>query len=298
MKNIGKEYWFVVVAGILAGSIVFGGKLLANLGLSLYEISVLPFIFPTIIFLPLIIFKKECRFKKGMVRLLCFYGLTALIVTVAQFGAVILGVSVAITVLLLYTQPLWTILFTTFFLKEKVIRREVIACLIVFLGIFILADPTQTGVIRNWIGILMALIGGVSLSGWVILGSLLSKKGNNPINSLFAGNLFMIILLLIAYPFLAGKIGDASLIRFSLTFTPTVWFYIILFGVTAGMIVQLFYLYGVKKVPTVDAGIILLLEPIVGALLAAIFLGQLITINIFIGGLLILFANYLILTKR
>jgi drug/metabolite transporter (DMT)-like permease len=53
----------------------------------------------------------------------------------------------------------------------------------------------------------------------------------------------------------------------------------------------------VKKVPTIEAGIILLIEPISGALLATIFLGQQITLNIVIGGFLILLANYLVLTK-
>lgn len=295
---IQKEYWFVVVAGILSGLVVFGGKVLANFGLSLYEISVLPFAFATIVLALFVIFKKECRLQKGMLKFLLLYGLVSLLITVAQFGAVVLGVSVAITVLLLYTQPFWTILFSFIFLKEKITKRDIISCIIVLLGVFLLVNPFKDVAIQNWAGIIMALIGGISLSGWVVVGSVLSKKGNNPINSLFMGNFFMIILLLLAYPIAAVMIHDSSLIRLSLNFSPIVWIYILTFGVLVGVVNQLFYLNGVKKVPAIEAGIILLLEPISGALLAALFLGQEITINLVVGGILILFANYLVLTKK
>jgi len=35
-------YWFVVISGILSGTIAFGGKFFVNMGLSLYQIAVLP----------------------------------------------------------------------------------------------------------------------------------------------------------------------------------------------------------------------------------------------------------------
>lgn len=298
MKKINKEYWFVVLSGILFGSIVFGGKILANLGLSLYEISVLPFAFATIILFWFVIFKKECHFRKEMLMILFLYGFATLFVTVCQFGAVILGASVAITVLLLYTQPLWTIIFSTIFLKEKATLRNIVSCIIVLVGIVILVSPFPTEATSSRIGLLIALIGGISLSGWVVLGSKLSKKGNHPINTFFSGNLFMIAILLLFYPLMASLIKDKSLIGFSLNFSPIIWFYIILYGLLTVLVAHLFYLYGVKKIPTIDAGIILLLEPIVGSLLAVIFLHQPITPNIFIGGFLILSANYLVLTKK
>lgn len=297
MKKVTKEYWFVAIAGVLFGLVVFGGKVLANLGLSLYEMSLLPSLVAVGVLFLFVIFNKECRFKKGTFGMLLFYGLVLSFITVAQFGAVILGVSVAITVLLLYTQPLWTMIFSVFFLKEKIVTKDIISCAIVLLGLFVLVNPFQEWVVNNWIGIIFALIGGISLSGWVVIGRVLSKRGNHPINSLFASNLFMIILLLAVHPLVNMIIHDSSLVMLSLHFTPIIWFYILMFGFFSIVVSQLFYLNGVKKVSAVDAGIILLLEPISGAILAVIFLGQPITLNIITGGFLILFANYLILTK-
>ncbi|MEM3521723.1 MAG: hypothetical protein QXD78_01575 [Candidatus Bathyarchaeia archaeon] len=50
-----KEYCFVVIAGILLRTLVFGGQIFVNLGLSLYEISTFTLIF-SFLFIPLILF--------------------------------------------------------------------------------------------------------------------------------------------------------------------------------------------------------------------------------------------------
>ena len=80
-----------------------------------------------------------------------------------------------------------------------------------------------------------------------------------------------------------------------MSFPAKTWFAIAIFGVYAELFNNLLYLKGVEKVPAIKAGIIMLLEPIVGAILAAIFLHQPITIGIIIGGALILVANYLVI---
>ena len=84
---------------------------------------------------------------------------------------------------------------------------------------------------------------------------------------------------------------------FSLDITAATWVKLIIFSLLAINLYQLSYLQGVKKVPTVAAGIIMLLEPVTGAVLASIFLDQQLTLNIIIGGLIILLANYLVITK-
>jgi hypothetical protein len=55
-----KEYGFVIISGMLFGTLVFGGQIFVNLGLSLYEILIFPLIFGFLL-LPLIIFKKEVQ---------------------------------------------------------------------------------------------------------------------------------------------------------------------------------------------------------------------------------------------
>lgn len=292
--KIEKGYWWVITAGLISGTVVFGGQIFANLGLSLYQLSTLPFILGLIVILPLAIRTNQLKIKNGMFLFLILFGLVDALLVICQFGAVYLGASVVITVLLLYTQPIWTVLFSRIFLKEKLTKRKLLACLIVLVGALILINPFQ-GNIGSIKGIIVAIIGGILLSGWVVMGSIASKRKNDPINTLFVTRFFMLFFLFVLFFLISIMVNDRSFTHFSLNLHWTIWIYLLIFGILAEVINNLAYLKGVQTVPTVDAGIIMLLEPVAGALLAAIFLHQPITLNIILGGILILTANYLVI---
>lgn len=291
-----KEYFFIVITGILSGFIIFGGQIFANLGLSLFEIAVLPYAL-TLIFLLPFLFIKKYRFEKKLLPILIAYGIIAAFLVLAQFGGVVLGIPVAIVVLLLYTQPLWTIIIGRIFLKEKLKRMTLIAGILVLIGVFILINPIGAGFYFKP-GILIALSGGILISLWVVVGSVLSKRGSHPIATKYAETLFMILFLALVYPVAAYFIKNPSLISFSLNWGLKVWIYIILFNLFTQVLGHLLFFYGLKKVPATIAGIILLLEPVVAAILATLFLGQALTWNIIFGGILIIAANYLVIQYR
>lgn len=296
--KITKEYWFVIISGLLSGLVVFSGQIFANNGLSLFEISTLPFLGSVIILIPFILFKKKHRYTGKNLPALLLYGAVSLLLTVAQFAPLLLGVPVAIAVLLLYTQPLWTVLFSYTILKEKINKTEIIACLIVLIGVLILINPFKESGHIPILGLVVALIGGVLLSGWVSVGSYLSKKGNDPINSLFTEKIFSIVVLLALFPLFKLVVKNPHLIHFSLNWPIKVWLGLLLFSIVIQILNHWFYLSGTKKVPTIDAGIIMLLEPVIGALLAMTFLRQPLTIGVVIGGILIIFANYLVISNN
>lgn len=242
--------------------------------------------------LPFIIFKKQHRYTGKNVIPLLIYGLVSVALTVCQFAPLLLGVPVAIAVLLLYTQPLWTLLFSWIILKEKIKTFQMISCLVVLAGVIILVNPFQPLGHIPIFGVIVGLIGGMLLSGWIMAGSYLSKKGNDPINSLFTEKFFCIVIYMALLPLFSRLIGNETIVHFSLDWPLRVWIGLILFSLIVQILNHWFYLAGTKKVPTVDAGIIMLLEPVVGAILAAVFLHQPITLGIIFGGAFILIANY------
>ena len=288
-----RYHFFVILTGILSGFIIFGGQVFTNLGLSLFEIAILPYALTLIFLLPFIL-RKKYRFDRKLLYILILYGIISAFLVIAQFGGIVLGVPVAIVVLLLYTQPLWTILIGRIFLKEKLTGTTIFAGIMVFIGIAVLVNPFSTGFYFKP-GILVALSAGIFMSLWVVVGSVLSKKGSHPIATKYAETLFMIIFLLLIYPIVAYFIKDQSLVSFTLNWPAKVWIYIILFNLFTQVIGHLLFFYGLKKVPTSTAGIILLLEPVVASILATIFLGQALTWNIMAGGVLILVANYVVI---
>lgn len=287
-----KEYLFLITAGILAGFIVFIGPVFAKLGLSAYEISLLPLILLVVMCLPFM-FNKKYHPKNIFSGIWILYGFVTAMTVFAQYGAVLLGLQVSITLLLMYTQPLWTFIITKFILREKISRKSIISCIIVLIGAFILLNPLNAGSIKSWSGVIVALTAGIFLSGWVTIGSYLSKTKNHPITSNFLGMSYTVLIMILAYPIASFFIKDKTLVSFSINFPLSTWIYLILFAFFIQIGVQMFYLYGTKKVPSIDAGVIMLLEPVIGTLLASIFLGQSIGLNVIFGGIIILIANYL-----
>jgi len=110
-------------------------------------------------------------------------------------------------------------------------------------------------------------------------------------------SIFTIMYLLMLYPFLSLFVKDPSIMDISPGMPPVVWLYLGLFSIFIITLPNILYFQGARKVPASIAGIILLLEPLVAAVLAAVFLEQPITVNIVVGGVLILASNYIVIRK-
>lgn len=293
--KIQKEYLLVMASGMISGLIVFGGQVLARMGFSLFQISTLPYIFSLLLLVPVFFLIKRSSNLKNVFPIIVLYGLVETGICICQFAAPILGASIAITVLLLYVQPLWTTLSSWLFLKEKITKINIVACAMVLAGVVLIVNPLNIKNAGSWIGIIIALFGGIFLSGWVSIGSYLSKKGVKPIDTMFLGTLIMVTTISLSFPIAKHFISDPALVGFSFNKDTIAWITIFGFGIIAFIINHFVYLQGTKKVPTADAGIIMLIEPIVGTTLAIIFFHQLLTLSIIVGGILILFANYLVI---
>jgi len=205
-----KHYWFVIISGILSGGILFGAQILANLGLSLYEISMLPSIFTIIILLPFVVLKKECRITKDKLGLLAIYGLISGVLALTQYGGVVLGIPVAVAVLLLYTQPFWTVILSKLILDEKITKYKILAVVIVLVGLVFLVNPFKIGSVGNLPGIIVGLVSGIFLSLWLILGRIAGKKEIHPVTTKLGYLIFMMIFLVIFYPIISNLVKKPS----------------------------------------------------------------------------------------
>lgn len=290
-----KEYIYIIITGILYGTLVFGGQIFVDFGLSLYELSMFTFVFG-ILLLPFI-FKKEKRPRKTSMALFLLLGLFGALTTLSQFGALILGIPVAIVVLLLYTQPLWTIIFGRIFLNEKINRNKISALFFVLFGVTILVNPFEISNIGNIHGIILALLGGICLSGWVICGRKSGIEKEHFITTTFVYMMACLFFLIISYPIVSFFISDPAMIRVSFNQPILIWALLFFFVLISEIMPSALFFKGVQKVSASDAGIILLLEPVSASVLATVFLKQPLSLNILIGGALILISNYIIIKK-
>lgn len=291
-----KGFLFLAMSGILCGLIVFGGSVFSSLGLSLFQISTIPYILASLFVVPFLI-KIGFKGVKENLKILIFYAIVSEGVVLCQFGGVVFGASVAVVVLLLYAQPLWTILISHFFLKEKVSKYQIIAGILVLVGVVFLVNPFEITSSSSLLGVIFALFGGVFLSLWIVVGSVASKRKLSPLWIFFFGSGVGALVYVFVYPLMVLFAPFPNVIGLSLDFPLFVFALIILFSLVPVIGAHLLYYAGAKRVSTITAGILMLLEPVSGVVLSVIFLAQPLTLPVIIGGFLILLGNIIVITK-
>jgi drug/metabolite transporter (DMT)-like permease len=289
-----KEYWFIVTAAILYGTLTVGAQFFVNLGLSLYEISLYPILFISLIFLPALLIKRQYMIKKEMILFFIIYGLIGALLQLTQFGGIVLGVPVAVVALLLYTQPIWTTAFGKLMIKEQITPRKVVAICIALAGVVLLLRPWDIGSVGAPTGIISALLGGMFLSLWIIWGRKTGISKQPSITAVTGWMGFAVIWLLLLWPIVSLFIPESNITRLSVNFPLHYWFYLIIYALLARLFSYLFFYRGVQKIQASITGVIMLFEPVSAAILAAILFIQPIGFNILSGGALILFSNYII----
>ncbi len=292
-----KEYWFVIIASILYGAITPGGQFFIDIGFSLFEISLYRVLFISLIILPVVLIKREYLIKKEMVFFFFVYGLIGALLELTQFAGIVLGVPVAIVVLLLYSQPIWTILFARIMLDETITQRKIISAVIAFLGVVVLLKSWEIKSVESALGIISSLLGGIVLSLWIIWGRKSGINKQHYLTTTIGWSGFSVIWLLLLWPIVTLFIHQPKIIQLSARFPLEYWPQFLIFGFIAGVVPHLLFYRGIQKIHASIAGIILLLEPVSATVLAAILFNQPIGLNIVLGGGLILVSNYLVITK-
>lgn len=293
-----KEVSYIFIAAILFGLITTGGTFFVQKGLSLFEICIYRMFFICFLLFPFLIYNHDYFPKKEMLKFFILYGLLGAVLELAEIGGIALGTPVAIVAFLLYSQSIWTTIFGKLIFKELITKRKIIAVIMALLGVFFLLRLDQFNSLGSFTGIILSLFAGILLSLWVIMGRKSGLDQKHFLTTTFTTAFFSLLWLLLFWPVASLFISDLKLIRLSLDFSLTDWFYLLIFALFSAVFSHLLFYRGIQKVEASLAGIILLLEPVSATILAAIFFSQAIGWNVFVGGALILFSNYLVFNEN
>lgn len=291
-----KDYVMIIAAALLYGTITPGGHFFINLGLSVFELSfyrllfifftVLPFAFTTQI---------SSTFSKDTLYFFTAYGLIGAILEVLQFTSLYFGTPVAVVALLLYTQPIWTVLFGKLILDEAITKRKAIAILVSLLGVYILLQPWEVESKVSLWGAVPSLIAGIFLALWVVWGRRSSISNIPYVITTLGWSFFSALWLMLIWVVLSFIIHNNELLRFSIELPITYWIYMALFGLIGGVIPSLLFYRGLEEVQASIAGILLLIEPVSASFIALLLFEQPIDMETIFGGGLILLSNYMVL---
>lgn len=292
----------IACAGVLYGGVTVDASLLAKGGLSTLDISFFFLVISIIPLAPFVAGRDIFRKILSSSRFLAAYALVNTFILLSQFGSISLGLSPAIVALLLYTQPVWTVIFGRAIFKEKIEVARILVIVVALIGIVLITDPfsaqhpSLSSGSNALFAELLALFGGVFLSLWIILG----KKGRlenfkDPVELTFAVR-SVSCLPIGGISFFAFVFGKGLFLGSPGSIYSNLWL-LIVFAIFAGTIPDFLFYTGVEKVQPLQAGVILLLEPVSTAVLSAVLLiFSLSTLQI-LGGALILVSNYLVLRE-
>ncbi|MDR1693614.1 MAG: DMT family transporter [Lactobacillaceae bacterium] len=298
MKNssILTNYIYITLSGILFGMLIFGGGMMGKYGFSLLEVIIIPALMVVVMLFWFV--RKEIKsFYSVPLWVSIFYFAFNVIGHFSQYAPLFLGVSVSLTLFLLYSQPLWTIIISTAFLKEKFTKQDAVVTAAIVLGLVFLLSPWEK-MTYSVLGIIFGLIAGIEMSVWILFSSNYSKKDISPLTTTFFVNLYASLPFILAYPLIVMLFPNPEISALSFNKPPLVMFYVFIFAVVICIGARLLFCKAAQKVNNIHLGLILLLEPVVGTSLDVIFLGTPFTWNIAFGGLLILLANAGLIIKN
>ncbi|MCQ1536434.1 DMT family transporter [Methanosarcina sp. KYL-1] len=223
---------------------------------------------------------------RGKRKALFLFGAWQAGVMVSYYTAVSLT-NVSVSVLLLYTAPLYVVLLAPLILKEKLNRRSLAALVFSLAGVAVVVGPEKlafgpgTGNGSYLLGVLMGLFAGL-LYACIILTSRYLRDEYSGLEQLFFSTGVTLVLLL---PY-TGQASAAALLEN----LPVLLF----LGVMITSLGSILYFTGLMHVKAQNASIISLLEPVSAIFFAYILLNDPISGGTLLGCTLILASSFLV----
>ena len=175
-------------------------------------------------------------------------------------------------IVLEFTAPIFLILFSAFFLKQRPKKLDIAACIVVFGGIvFFFADSLAMG---KWLGNIFALLSGVTYAVVFLMNDM---PDADAISSVFWGN---VISAVIGIPFVFRETDFSFVPMLSL----------VVLGVFQVAIAYILLVNGLKTTPPVTACLVSGIEPVLNPILVAVFYKEMMSTYALIGAIIVIFG--------
>ncbi len=272
-------YLEVIFAAIIWGSTGFFVKTL-NLPpttMAFFRLAV-----PTLLLFTFISFKKVKLFQRKNKMMLIASSLNAVRMFLYFVGFTFTTIGNA--VILLYTKPIFVVLLSLFFLKEKIPRRNYFYLAISFIGTALVLMSNEFSIQnKDFIGMIAMLLSALIVA---IATTIYKKESNNysKFEMVFYQNLVGAFVFI---PFIFINIPFPNIKQISIASVYAILIGIVGFGL---------FFSAIKKIKLSTASILSYVEVVSGVLFGIIFFNEILTWNILLGGTLI--VTSVILLKK
>ena len=289
-RNIGPL--LIILAGCFWGSMGIFVRRLSTFGFSPIQIVALRITVAALAFSLLLLIKDRSGFRIALRDLPLFLGLgfgSILFFTICFFSAItIMPLSTA--AILLYTSPIWIMLMSVLFFREKLNRIKLIALALAFAGCVLVSGISGEGLTLT--GLLLGLGSGIGYGLYSILGTIALRKYSPYTVTTYTFLFAAAGSWLVCQPAdMISKISAADNLMGLLLFC-------VLTGLVTAVIPFLAYTLGLRTVEASRAGILATIEPLVATLVGIVVFSEPLTLLSGLGIALILAAVILLNRKQ
>ena len=289
--KINKGYAYIIITAFLFSTAEVSGKLIT--GLNPYQFTFIRFLIGGLILSPFAvrhILRKELKFKKNHIMHFILLGVLCVVISMCLFQLAVVYTSASKVAIVFSVNPVFTIPFAYFILKEKVYKSTIISLVLSVIGVCFILNPLSFSLNKEFIGMLLALLSAVVFSIYSVIGKkMLEIYGGVVYNSLtfiFGSIILLVILIITRVPIVHG-IESGNIIQ------------ILYAGIFVTGLGYLFYFLSIEETSAIETSSVFFIKPALAPIIAFIILGEKISISTFVGIMFIVFGSYLnMLSKK
>ncbi len=285
-RNIGPA--LILLAGCFWGSMGIFVRRLTDYGFSSIQIVAIRVTLAALIFCMLLLIKDPSGFRISVKDIPLFLGLgfgSILFFTVCYFTAITM-MPLSTAAILLYTSPIWIMLMSVLFFREKLTGRKLLALALAFAGCVLVSGVSGEGMTLP--GLLVGLGSGIGYGLYSILGTVALRRYSPYTVTTYTFAFAALGAWLICRPAeMLAKFAAAPNL-------PGLVFFCFLTALVTAVIPFLAYTLGLQTVEASRAGILATVEPLVATLIGVAVFSEPLTLLSGLGMLLILAAVVLL----
>ena len=281
----------IILAGCFWGSMGIFVRRLGTFGFSPIQIVSIRITIAALFFALLLCFKDRSGFRIAWRDLPLFLGLgfgSILFFTVCYFSAITI-MSLSTAAILLYTSPIWIMLMSVLFFREKLSRIKLIALALAFAGCVLVSGISGEGLTLT--GLLLGLGSGIGYGLYSILGTVALRK-----YSPYTVTAYTFVFAAAGSWLVCGPADMISKFSAAANLTGLLLFCCLTALVTA-VIPFLAYTLGLRTVEASKAGILATIEPLVATIVGIIVFSEQLTL-LSGAGIVLILAAVILLNRR
>lgn len=302
-----KGYIYIILSAIIFSTMEIAGKVVSK-EINPFELNFLRFLIGALILLPLAIKdlrKRKIYLNKNDVGYFLISGFLCVFVSMSFFQLAIVYTKASTVAIVFSTNPVFTIPFAYFILKEQLNRNTIFSLLISLLGLICILNPFN--IHSDIKGIVLAILAAITFSFYSVIGKMRSDRYGSIVMNCFtflAGDFIMLFIILISHiqyiAKLNEKVGVSLLSNIPMIYGINQYniFTLMYMGIVVTGLGYLFYFYAMEETSATTASIVFFIKPALAPILSLMVLHESISINTILGILFILIGSYITFIGR